>query len=368
MKERGFMMKTGKMLKWSHVFAALLTVVLLAACATGGGNVPNNESTPTGGSTTGNNQQTDNGTDDAEEGPTYTFRLAETHPADYPTTLGDKKFAELVNERSDGRITIDVFPSAQLGEERAAIEQVQLGAIEFTRVSTGPMAEFNADFGVFSLPYIFDNDDHVWKFLLSDSGMAMLDSLQSSGFQGLAWYSSGSRSFYSSKPLTSIDDLDGLKVRVIENQLNISIMEALGANATPMPYGEVYSSLQTGVIDAAENNYPSYYSSGHYEVAPNMILDGHQRVPEVLLVSKTVWDTLSEEDQEIIRQAALDSIEYQREQWAQYEQESEEAVRAAGAVITEVTDIKPWQEATQSVIEEYRAQYADILDAIDAAR
>lgn len=339
---------------WTLWCIVALTVVILAACSSGGDK------------STGGKASDDRG--GSEDGPRYTFRLAETHPADYPTTLGDMKFAELVKERSGGRITIDVFPSAQLGEERAAIEQVQLGAIEFTRVSTGPMAEFNADFGVFSLPYIFDNDDHVWKFLLSDTGTAMLDSLQASGFQGLAWYSSGSRSFYSSKPLTSIDDLKGMKVRVIENQLNIALMEALGASATPMPYGEVYSSLQTGVIDAAENNYPSYYSSGHYEVAPHMILDGHQRVPEVLLVSKTVWDKLSAEDQEIIRQAALDSIDYQREKWAEYEQASEDAVREAGSVITAVTDIKPWQEAVQPVIEQYRSQYADILDAIDAAR
>jgi len=337
-------------------FVVSLILVVLAACSSGGGNTTSNT-----GSNSSNNKS-------SSDGPRYTFRLAETHPADYPTTLGDKKFAELVSERTGGRITIDVFPSAQLGEERAAIEQVQLGAIEFTRVSTGPMAEFNQDFGVFSLPYIFDDDDHVWRFLLSDTGNQMLDSLQDSGFQGLAWYSSGSRSFYSSRPLNSIEDLKGLKVRVIENQLNIAIMEALGASATPMPYGEVYSALQTGVIDAAENNYPSYYSSGHYEVAKYMILDGHQRVPEVLLVSKTVWDKLSPEDQQIIRQAAIDSIEYQREKWAEYEKESEEAVRAAGSIITEVTDIKPWQEAVKPVIEQYRDKYASILDAIDAIR
>jgi tripartite ATP-independent transporter DctP family solute receptor len=272
-----------------------------------------------------------------------------------------------VKERSGGRITIDVFPSAQLGEEKAAIEQVQLGAIEFTRVSTGPMAEFNKDFGVFSLPYIFDNDEHVWKFLLGGDGMKLLDSLQSSGLQGLGWYSSGSRSFYSSKPLTSIKDVKGMKIRVQENKLNLAIMDALGANATPMPYGEVYSSLQTGVIDAAENNYPSYYSSKHYEVAPYLLLDGHQRVPEVLLVSKTIWEKLAEADQAIIRQAALDSIEFQREEWAKYEQESEAAVRAAGVTITEVTDLQPWKEAVEPVIDAYRAEYSSILDAIEQA-
>jgi tripartite ATP-independent transporter DctP family solute receptor len=337
--------------KWS-LMSVILAVGLVTGCASGGGNTKDNGSAAESG----------------DQGPTYNFRLAETHPADYPTTKGDMKFAELVKERSNGRITIDVFPSAQLGEEKAVIEQVQLGAIEFTRVSTGPMGEFNKDFGVFSLPYIFENDDHVWKFLLGESGAKMLDSLESSGMKGLAYYSSGSRSFYSSKPLTSLEDLKGKKVRVIENKLNIEIMKALGASASPMPYGEVYSSLQTGVIDAAENNYPSFYSSKHFEVAPHYLLDGHQRVPEVLLVSKPVWNKLSAEDQAIIKQAALDSIEYQREEWAKYEKESEEQVRAGGATITEVTDLQPWKDAVAPVIENYRAEYKDILEAIEAAK
>ncbi|HZG85939.1 TRAP transporter substrate-binding protein [Paenibacillus sp.] len=337
------------------VIAVALAALLVSGCGAGANSSGGTAQSGTSGS-------------GASEGPTYSFRLAETHPADYPTTKGDVKFAELVKERSNGRITIEVFPSAQLGEEKAVIEQVQLGAIEFTRVSTGPMAEFNKDFGVFSLPYIFDNDEHVWKFLLSDKGMGLLDTLQSSGLQGLGWYSSGARSFYSSKPITSIEDLKGQKIRVIENKLNLAIISALGASATPMPYGEVYSSLQTGVLDAAENNYPSYYSSKHYEVAPHLLLDRHQRVPEVLLVSKTVWDKLSAEDQALIRQAALDSIEYQREEWAKYEKESEDAVRAAGVTITEVEDLTPWKDAVKPVIDSYRAEFGTILEAIEAAK
>ncbi|MFC0215649.1 TRAP transporter substrate-binding protein [Paenibacillus chartarius] len=205
------------------------------------------------------------------DGPKYTFRLAETHPADYPTTIGDKKFAELVNQRSEGRIKIDVFPSSQLGEEKAVIEQVQLGAIEFTRVSTGALGGFNKNYEVFSLPYIFDNEEHQWKFLEGEYGTKLLDSLETSRMKGLAYYSSGARHFYSRKPINSIADLKGQKVRVIQNKVNIDLMNALGANATPMPYGEVFSALQTGVIDAAENNYPSYFTSNHYQQAKNII-------------------------------------------------------------------------------------------------
>jgi tripartite ATP-independent transporter DctP family solute receptor len=344
----------------------MLVIALIAGCSSG--NSGNSGNRANQGSTGNSGEKQGEAAPPADEGPKYTFRLAETHPADYPTTKGDMKFAELVNERSNGRITIDVFPSAQLGEEKSVIEQVQLGAIEFTRVSTGPMAEFNKDFGVFSLPYIFDNDDHVWRYLTSDSATGLLDSLESSSLKGLTYYSSGSRSFYSSDPLTSLADLKGKKIRVIQNKLNIEIMDALGANATPMAYGEVYSSLQTGVIDAAENNYPSYYSSKHFEVAPHYLLDAHQRVPEVLLVSKQVWDKLSAEDQAIIKQAALDSTGYQREEWAKYEKESEEAVRAGGATITEVTDLQPWKDAVKPVIDNYRDEFKPILDAIDSSR
>ncbi|EAX48863.1 TRAP dicarboxylate transporter, DctP subunit [Thermosinus carboxydivorans Nor1] len=306
--------------------------------------------------------------DKKTEGAKYTWRLAETHPPDYPTTMGDKKFAELVYERTNGRIKIEVFPSGQLGEEKAVIEQVQLGAIELTRVNASPLAEFNKNFGVLSLPYIFDNDTHLWKFLQGDAGNKLLDSLEKSKMKGLAYYDSGARSFYARKPLNSIDDLKGLKIRVQQSKINMDMIAALGASATPMPYGEVFSALQTGVIDAAENNYPSYFSSNHYQVAKYYILDKHQRTPEVLLISKTAWDKLSDEDKKIIKQAALDSVAFQREAWAKYEKDAEAKLRAAGVTITEVKDVKPWQDAVKSVIDKYRDEYKEMLDAIDQAR
>jgi TRAP-type C4-dicarboxylate transport system substrate-binding protein len=155
---------------------------------------------------------------------------------------------------------------------------------------------------------------------------------------------------------------------VIQNEVNVEIMDALGINATPMAYGEVYSGLQTGVIDGAENNYPSYYSSKHYEVAPHYLVDKHQRVPEVLLVSTTTWAKLDAEDQAIIQEAAQEAMIYQIEEWNRYEKESEEKVKEAGSTITEIDDIKPWQEAVVPVIEKYRADYGDVLDAIEAAK
>lgn len=299
--------------------------------------------------------------------PSYTFRLAETHPADYPTTMGDKKFAELVNQKTNGRIKIDVFPSSQLGEEKAVIEQVQLGAIEFTRVSSAPLAEFNKALGVFSLPYIFDNEEHLWKFLQGD-GTKLLEGLSSSKMTGLAYYESGARNFYTRKPVLAVADLKGQKIRVQQNKVNIDLISALGASATPMPYGDVFSSLQTGVIDAAENNWPSYETSNHYQVAKNLVLDGHQRVPEILMMSKVTWDKLSDEDKKAVKEAASESVTYQREQWKSFEQKSQEKVKAAGVIVTEIKDLKPWQDAVKPVIEKYRAEFKDTLDAIEKAR
>ncbi|WP_419961715.1 TRAP transporter substrate-binding protein [Psychrobacillus sp. BM2] len=316
--------------------------------------------------------QEDEGIAEADEGsksaePKITLRLADNQPADYPTVIGDQRFAELVSEKSDGRITIEVFPAGQLGDEKSVLEQVQLGAIDFARINASPLAEFNDDFTVFSVPYLFNSDDHLWNFLNGDTGTALLDGLQDAKMQGLAYYDSGSRSFYSTKPLTSIEDLKGQKIRVQQSEINIKLMEALGASATPMPYGEVFTGLQTGIIDGAENNLPSFDSSNHYQEAKYLIMDHHTRVPEVVLMSKTAWDKLSAEDQELIRQAALDSVEAQRQAWADYEEKSLKTLDDAGVTITEVEDITPWQTAVKSIVDEFSKDYPELVDAINTA-
>lgn len=303
-----------------------------------------------------------------EEKPSYTFRLADNQPPDYPTVLGDKKFAELVEERTDGRIKIEVYPSAQLGDEKSVLEQVQLGAIEFTRINSSPLAEFNNQFTPLGLPYVFESEEHLWNFLNGEMGTKLLDGLEQSKMKGLAYYDSGSRSFYSTKPLENVEDLKGQKIRVQQSKINIDFMAALGASATPMPYGEVFSALQTGIIDGAENNLPSLDSSNHYQEAKNLILDHHQRIPEVLLISKVAWDKLSEEDQKIIKQAALDSVETQRAEWDKYEERSEKKLKDAGVTFTEIKDLKPWTNAVKSMVGEYTKEYKEVMDAIEEAR
>lgn len=286
-----------------------------------------------------------------------TMRLADNHPEDYPTVIGDKAFAKIVNEKTNGRITIDVKASGQLGDEKSVIEQVQIGAIDFARVNASPLAEFNKPLGVFSLPYLFDSEEHLWRFLDSEDGKNMLKGMEKANLRGLAYYSSGSRNFYATKPLTDLKSLDGLKIRVQQSAINMEMIAALGASATPMPYGQVFSSLQTGVIDGAENNMPSYTSSSHSQIAKHMIMDQHQVTPEILMISKKVWDKLSPEDQKIIQEAAAESSKVQIEAWRAYEKKAREQAIKEGSTITEVSDKAPWQAATKSVLDKHSAEY-----------
>jgi tripartite ATP-independent transporter DctP family solute receptor len=305
----------------------------------------------------------------AAEQEQIVMRLGETHAQDYPTTQGDQYFADLVEERTDGRIKIEVYHSAQLGEERAVIEQVQFGAIDFTRVSISPLAAFSPGLDALQMPYLYNSTDHMWRVLKGEIGDEMLASVEEAGFVGLAWYESGARSFYNSvRPIESVADLAGLKIRVQESQLMVGLVEALGAVATPMPFGEVYSALQTGVIDGAENNWPSYYSTSHYEVAEYYTLDRHTQVPEILVASKIAMDRLSPADQEIIRQAAKDSIDYQRERWAAFVAESEEAIRANGNVITELSPaaVAEFQEAMQPLYDGLSDEAMAVVERIRA--
>ncbi len=283
-----------------------------------------------------------------------TLKSSDTHPDGYPTVAAVQKMGEMVKERSGGRICIDVFHSAQLGEEKDTIEQTKFGVIDLNRVSMGPFNNEIEETKVVSLPFIFRSVDHMHKVMDGDIGAEIAAAFEPHGFVALAFYDGGSRSFYNSKkPIKSIDDLAGMKVRVMQSDVFVDMMTALGANATPMPYGEVYSGIQTGVIDGAENNWPSFESSGHYEVAGYYTLNEHLIVPEVLVMSKISWDKLSPEDQELIRTAARESMPINRELWAAREKESEDKVRAAGVQVINDIDKTPFIEAMVPVYEKH---------------
>ncbi|MGL1893016.1 MAG: TRAP transporter substrate-binding protein [Spirochaetaceae bacterium] len=300
---------------------------------------------------------------------TIVLRLAETHAADYPTTQGDYEFARLVEERSNGRIKIEVYPGSQLGEEKAVIEQVQFGAIDFTRVSIAPLTAFSPNFDALQMPYLYRNTEHMWKVLNSSVGDDFLASLIPSGFVGLSWFDGGARSFYNSvRPIKSMADLKGLKFRVMESALNIALVEALGAVATPMPYGEVYSAIQTGVIDGAENNWPSYYSASHYEVAKYYTLDEHLRVPEITIASKMSMDKLTAADQKLIMQASKDSMAFQIKAWSDYEKEAAAKVIANGNEIFYLDNNADFQAAMKPLYDALSPELQEVVKQVRAIK
>ena len=302
------------------------------------------------------------------ESPEIVLRLAETQTETYPATMGAIEFARLVNERSEGRIKIECYTGGQLGgDEQAIIEQVQFGAIDLTRVNLAPMTEFAPILNLFQMPFLFENSEHMYKVIDSELGQQMLDSVENSNFVGLALYEAGTRKFYNSvRPITCLDDIKGLKLRTTQSQLIIDMVEALGAVPTPMAFGEVYSSLQTGVIDGAENNWVSYDQNSHFEVAKYLTLDAHTAPPEILIMSKMSFDRLSPEDQQLIRQAAKDSLLYEREQYGIVEQASIDKVTAdgTGVEVSELTNRAEFEEAVAPLYEVYAADYMSELEQI----
>lgn len=283
-----------------------------------------------------------------------TLKSSDTHPDGYPTVEAVKYLGELLKERTGGRIGVEVYHSAQLGEEKDTIEQTRAGVIDMNRVSLGPFNNIVEETQAVSLPYIFKSIDHMHKVMDGPIGDEILKAFEAHDLVGLAFYDSGSRSFYNArKPIKTIDDLKGMKLRVIQSDVFVAMVNALGANAVPMPYGEVYSAIQTGVIDGAENNWPSYESSKHYEVAKHFTLDQHLIVPEVLVMSKASWDKLSPEDQGTVKAAAKESVGKMRELWAAREAASEKTVRDAGSEVVAEIDKQPFIDAMKPVYEQF---------------
>ena len=281
------------------------------------------------------------------------LRSSDTHPDGYPTVEAVKQFGELLSEKTDGRYSVEVFHSAQLGQEADTIEQTQFGVIDLNRISIGAFGTQVPEATVTQLPFIFRSADHFHNVLDGEIGQEILAAFDAVDVVALAFYDGGSRSFYNSqRPITSPEDMSGMRFRVMQSDIFVDMVGALGGNATPMPYGEVYSGIQTGVIDGAENNYPSYDTAGHAEVAKFYSLDEHLMVPEVLVVSKIVWDGLTPEDQAAFREAAQESVAIQRQLWAEQEAESRAAVEALGAEINEV-DKQPFIDAMAPVYDKY---------------
>lgn len=299
--------------------------------------------------------------------PEFVLTYAENQPEDYPTTQGAYRFAQLVFERTGGRVEIQVNAGGALGEEQSTVAQMRFGGIDFARVSLTSLSEFVPELNVLQMPYLYTDADHMWKVLEGQIGDDFLDSLDGFGLVALSWYDAGARNFYSSKkPVESLEDVKGMRIRVQESELMIAMVEALGASAAPMAYEEVYSALETGAIDAAENNWPSYESMSHYEVAPYYTVDEHTRVPEMQIASEDTWKKLPMEFQEVIRECAKESALYERELWAKRIRQSERRVRRAGCQVIELSaeEKARFREAMMPVYGEYCHEYMDIVEKI----
>ena len=284
------------------------------------------------------------------------FRSADVHPADYPTVKAVEYLGKLVTERSGAKFSVKVFGQSTLGSEKDTVEQTKLGALDMVRVNSAAFNNIAAETIIPALPFIFKSTAHMRTVLDGPIGDEILKALEPHGFVGLAFYDSGARSFYlNKKPIKTPADMKGLKVRVQQSDMWVAVMSALNANPTPMPYAEVYTALKTGVVDGAENNWPSYESSKHYEVAKFYSLTEHSMAPEVLVFSKVVWDTLPKDQQDVIRQAAKDSVPYMRKLWDDREAASQKIVEAGGSTITKDVDREAFAAAMKPVYDKFAA-------------
>jgi len=271
--------------------------------------------------------------------------------------------AERVKEKSKGKLLISVYPSQQLGTERECLELLQIGSLAMTKVSSSVLEGFAPIFKVFSLPYVFRDEEHKFKVFEGEVGKEFLLSPKKYWLRGLCFYDAGSRSFYTKeKPINTPADLTGLKIRTQESATSVKLVNSLGGSATPISWGELYTALQQGVVDGAENNPPSFYLSRHYEVCKYYSIDEHTAVPDVLVISTVVWDELTEEEKGWLQEAVDKSYHYQKKLWKESTLESLKAVKEAGVQIT-YPDKTPFMEKVQPMLEEFKSE-KDVYDLI----
>jgi tripartite ATP-independent transporter DctP family solute receptor len=298
------------------------------------------------------------------------LKASDVHPAGYPTVVAVEHFGDKLAKATNGRITVQMYASMQLGGEKEAIEQAQVGAIQLARVSVGTLGPVVSDLNVFNLPFLFRNTAHMQKVIDGPIGQELLDKVTgnaNAGLVGLCWMDAGARSLYDTKkPIKGIADLKGLKVRVMGNPMFVDMMNALGGNGVAMGYDQVFSALQTGVVDGAENNPPSFVFDNHYQVAKYFTLTEHLIVPEVLVLSRRTWDALSPEDRELVRKFAREAQAEERVLWTTYEKQAIDKAKGAGIEIIDIADKAPFQAAVKPVWDKYGPRFADLIKRIQA--
>ncbi len=282
------------------------------------------------------------------------IKLAHVLDTNHPVHKGMAFMAEKVFEKSGGKMRVDIYPGGQLGQERDLIELLQIGSLAMTKVSTAPLEAFVPEMKIFGIPYIFRSDEHRWKIFKGEIGKRLLLSGEDYFLRGMCYYDAGTRSFYTKeKPVNSPADLEGLKIRVMKSITAVKMVKSLGGSPTPIPWGELYTALQQGVVDGAENNAPSFYLSRHYEVCKFYSLDEHTGVPDILLMSTVVWQGLSDQEQKWLQDAVDESVEQQIIFWKEASEHALREVQKAGVEVV-YPDKTPFAEAVKEMHESYR--------------
>jgi len=285
-----------------------------------------------------------------------TLKLAHGLPTDHPVHKAMVFMADRCKEVSSGKLQIEIYAGGQLGSEQQCVELLQIGSLAITKVSAAVMESFTDDYKVLGLPYIFRDQEHAFKVFDGEIGKELLLSTENKWIRGLCFYDAGSRSFYTiDKPIEHPDDLKGMKIRVMKSKTAMDMVQMLGGSPTPISWGELYTALQSGVVDGAENNPPSFYTSHHYEVCKYYSLDEHTSVPDVLIIGQHIWNDLTDDEKKWLQQAADDSVPVERKLWAASVKESLEEVQKAGVTIYR-PEKGPYQEKVKDVYESYKDQ------------
>jgi len=296
------------------------------------------------------------------------LKATDVHPLGYPTVEAVVRMGKKLEDATNGRLSIQMYPSMQLGGEKEMIEQAQVGALQIARISVGPMGPIVPELNVFNLPFMFRDNGHMEKVIDGAIGEELLQKLTdhpTAGLIGLCWMNAGSRNVYNSKhPIKAVEDLKGLKIRMMGNPVFVDSMNAMGGNGIAMGYDQLINALQTGVVDGAENNEPSYATGQHYRHAKYYSMTGHLMIPEILVFSKRTWQTLSKDDQALIIKFAKEAQQEQRGLWYEMEKKSLSQMKEAGAQVNEVADRKPFQAAVKPVWDKYGAKQTALIQRI----
>jgi tripartite ATP-independent transporter DctP family solute receptor len=296
------------------------------------------------------------------------LKAADVHPFGYPTVEAVMRMGKKLEQATNGRISIQMYPSMQLGGEKEAIEQAQVGALALARISVGPMGPIVPEFNVFNLPFMFRDTAHMEKVIdgpIGDELLRKLSEHPTANLIGLCWMNAGTRHVYNSKkPIRSVEDLKGLKIRMMGNPVFVDTMNALGGNGVSMGFDQLVNAMQTGVVDGAENNEPTYATGQHYRYAKYFSLTGHLMIPEVLVFSKKVFAALAKDDQDLIRRLAREAQLEERTLWYEMEKKSVAQMKEAGVEITEVSDKRPFQAAVKPVWDKYGTQLSPLIERI----